>query len=203
MTGDKAPMRLGELLILAALWMLFGFMIWYYLSAFHGAPARWLAGQGLSALLGDAFYNIIPNPDKHYLFQVQTRVPFTFPDGSTGPLGFIVNPLVYGYGLPLLFGLIMATDQALRHKLVVLLVGWVAITGVQAWGVFWESLKTMVFSFGGAAQQAVLATGMSESVIALCYQLGALILPALAPVIVWVLGSRTEIERFIRAAPAK
>ncbi len=196
-------MRLGELLILAALWMLFGFMLWYYLSAFHGVPARWLAEQGLAAVLGDDFYNIIANPDKHYLFQVQTRINFTFPDGSTGPLGFIVNPLVYGYGLPLLFGLIMATGQKLRHKLVVLAAGWVVIVGVQTWGVFWESLKTLAFSFGGPARDAVLAAGVSEALIALCYQLGALILPALAPVMVWVLGSRQEIERFIRLESAE
>lgn len=192
-------MRIGELLILAALWMLFGFMIWYYLSAFHGVPARWIAEQGLSAALGDAFYNIVPNLDKHYLFQVQTRIPFRFPDGSDGALGFIVNPLVYGYGLPLLFGLIMATSQPLFRKLVVLLAGWAMIALVQAWGVFWESLKTMAFTFGGDAREAVLATGLSESLIALCYQLGALILPALVPVIVWVLGNRDEIEHFIRA----
>lgn len=191
-------MRLGELLILAALWMLFGFMLWYYLAVFHGIPARWLAEQGLSTVLGEDFYNIIANPDKRYLYQVQTRIPFSFPDGSTGPLGFIVNPLVYGYGLPLLFGLIMATGQKLRHKLAVLAIGWGVIVAVQAWGVFWESLKTMAFTFGGPAREAVMAAGFSEGVIALCYQLGALILPALAPVMVWVLGSRSEIERFIR-----
>ena len=31
-------LRLSELLILASLWMIFGFMLWFYLSAFHGAP---------------------------------------------------------------------------------------------------------------------------------------------------------------------
>ena len=45
-------LRLGELLILAFLWMVFGFMLWYYLSAFHGAPVRLLASEILSALLG-------------------------------------------------------------------------------------------------------------------------------------------------------
>ena len=65
-------LRLTELLILAFLWMVFGFMLWYYLSAFHGTPVRILAGEILSALLGSDFLNIIVNPDRHYLFQVQT-----------------------------------------------------------------------------------------------------------------------------------
>ena len=45
-------LRLGELLILAVLWMVFGFMLWYYLSAFHGVPVRILSSEILSALLG-------------------------------------------------------------------------------------------------------------------------------------------------------
>ncbi len=198
----KAPrqpevMRLGELLILASLWMLFGFMVWYYSSAWHGTPVRLMSGQVLDWVLGEAFYNIIPHPDRAYLFQVQTRIPFTFPDGTTEALGFIVNPLVYGYGLPLLFGLTMATDQPLRRKLLVLLAGYVVVLGVQTWGVIWESFKTLTFDFGGEAARLVDEAGVPETAIALCYQLGVLILPALAPVIVWVLGNWREVERFI------
>ena len=44
---------------------------------------------------------------------MQTKILFSFPDGTREPLGFIVNPLVYGYGLPLLLGLMMATEQPL------------------------------------------------------------------------------------------
>ena len=46
---EYVPTRLPALglrtivLILASMWMLFGFMLWFYLSAFHGAPARMAA----------------------------------------------------------------------------------------------------------------------------------------------------------------
>ncbi len=53
-TGDQ-ELRLSELLILAFLWMVFGFMLWYYLSAFHGIPVRMIASQILSRLLGSDF----------------------------------------------------------------------------------------------------------------------------------------------------
>ncbi|MDX2427905.1 MAG: hypothetical protein QNK22_04375, partial [Xanthomonadales bacterium] len=69
--ADNQDLRLGELIILAVLWMVFGFMLWYYLSAFHGVPVRILSSEILSALLGSDFQTIIPNPDRHYLFQVQ------------------------------------------------------------------------------------------------------------------------------------
>ena len=200
MRDQREPMRLGELLILASLWMLFGFMIWYYTSAWHTVPVRVITGQLLHGILGDSFYNIIANPERAYLFQIQTRILFTFPDGTQEMLGFIVNPLVYGYGMPLLFGLMMATAQPLLRKLTVLLVGYVVISLVQVWGTFWESLKTLAFNFGPDVAAAVADTGMPESAIALCYQLGVLIFPALAPVIVWVLGNWREVEYFMQQA---
>lgn len=192
-------MRIGELLILAGLWMLFGFMIWYYSSAWHGTPVRLVSAQLLELVLGDSFYNMIPNPDRAYLFQVQTRIPFTFPDGSREALGFIVNPLIYGYGLPLLFGLTMGASLTLPRKLLVLGAGYLVIFAVQVWGVFWECLKTLAVDFGPEATEAVVSAGMPINLVALCYQLGVLILPPLVPVIVWVLGNREELERFIEA----
>jgi hypothetical protein len=195
-------MRLFELVLLSALWMLFGFMLWYYLSALHGVPVR-LAAEGiLASLLGEPLHSIIPNPDRHYLFQVQTRVLFDFPDGTREALGFIVNPLVYGYGLPLLFGLTMASSARLWRKALTLVIGYVVIAGVQTWGVVWESLKMLSFNFGPDVAAVVTDTGIPLEAVALCYQLGVLILPALTPVIIWVLSNWSEVERYIGREPA-
>lgn len=189
-------LRLSELLILACLWMVFGFMLWYYLSAFHGVPVRVLASQILSAILGSDFLNIIPNPDRHYLFQVQTNIQFEFPDGSREALGFIVNPLIFGFGLPLLFGLVMASSASILRKLVILLGGYVIVMLIQVWGVVWQSLKMLAFNFGEEAHQVVANAGIADEVIALCYQLGVLILPPLVPIILWVLANWSLVEQF-------
>lgn len=189
-------LRLGELLILAFLWMVFGFMLWYYLSAFHGTPVRLLASEILSALLGSDFLNIIANPDRHYLLQVQTNIPFQFPDGSRESLGFIVNPLVYGYGLPLLFGLVMASGVSMIRKVAVLFGGYMVVMLIQVWGVVWQSLKMLAFNFGEGAHRVVMEAGISDELIALCYQLGVLIFPPLVPVILWVLANWALIEQF-------
>ena len=194
--AGNQDLRLGELLILAVLWMVFGFMLWYYLSAFHGVPVRILSSEILSALLGSDFQSIIPNPDRHYLFQVQTNIPFQFPDGSREALGFIVNPLIFGYGLPLLFGLVMASGVSILRKLGILLGGYVGVMLVQVWGVVWQSLKMLSFNFGAAASQVVTDAGIPADLIALCYQLGVLIFPPLVPVILWVLANWALIEQF-------
>lgn len=193
---NNEELRLSELLILAFLWMIFGFMLWYYLSAFHGVPVRIISSEILSSLLGSDFLNIIENPDKHYLFQVQTKIPFQFPDGSSDSLGFIVNPLIYGFGLPLLFGLVMASGATLLKKVFTLLGGYVVIMLVQVWGVVWQSLKMLAFNFGADAHNVIISAGISEELIALCYQLGALIFPPLVPIILWVLANWTLIEQF-------
>jgi hypothetical protein len=194
---DQEELKLSELLILASLWMLFGFMLWFYLSAFHGIPARLASEAILGQILGSHLHQIIVDPNQHFLFQVETNIPFTFRDGTTEALGFIINPLVFSYGLPLLFGLVMGSDVSWLRKGLILLLGYVTITAVQIWGVVWQSLKMLAFNFGSQTHQIVQEAGISDSAIALGYQLGSLIFPALAPIFVWVLTNRPLVEQFV------
>ena len=196
MQAGNQELRLSELLILAFLWMVFGFMLWYYLSAFHGIPVRLIASEILTRVLGPEFLNVVVNPDHHYLFLVQTQIPFQFPDGSREALGFIVNPLVYGFGLPLLFGLVMASGVSIVRKLAVLLIGYFVVMLVQVWGVVWQVLKMMAFNFGPDVHQVIMDAGISDELIAMCYQLGVLIFPSLVPIVLWVLANWKLIEQF-------
>ena len=193
----QEELKLSELLILASMWMLFGFMLWFYLSAFHGAPARIASEAILQHLLGSDFHRIIVEPNQHFLYQVETQIQFTFRDGTTDALGFIVNPLVFSYGLPLLFGLVMGSDVSWLRKGVIMLIGYSVITLVQIWGVVFQSLKMLSFNFGEQTHAIILGHGISDSTIALGYQLGTLIFPALAPIFVWVLSNRPLVEQFV------
>ncbi len=194
---DKEELKLSELLILASMWMLFGFMLWFYLSAFHQAPARIASEFILSHVLGDDFHRIIVEPNQHFLYQVETTIQFTFRDGTTDALGFVINPLIFSYGLPLLFGLVMGSDVSWLRKFVIMLIGYTVITAVQIWGVVWESLKMLAFNFGEQTHAIVMSHGVSDASIALSYQLGTLIFPALAPIFVWVLSNRPLVEQFV------
>lgn len=193
----EEELKLSELLILASMWMLFGFMLWFYLSAFHGAPARMMADYVLSEILGDSFRQIIVEPNQNFLFQVETSIQYVFKDGTKDALGFIVNPLVYSYGLPLLFGLVMGSDVSWLRKAVIMTIGYISITFVQVWGVVFQSLKMLSFNFGEQSHVYVTQAGVSDSTVALGYQLGTLILPALIPIFVWVLTNRPLVEQFV------
>jgi hypothetical protein len=109
----------------------------------------------------------------------------------------VVNPLIFTYGLPLLFGLVMGSDVSWLRKLTIMLIGYVVITGVQIWGVVWQSLKMLAFNFGAQSHAIVQAHGISDGAIAMGYQLGTLILPALAPIFIWVLSNRPLVEQFV------
>jgi hypothetical protein len=71
-----------------------------------------------------------------------------------------------------------------------------AVMLIQVWGVVWQSLKMLSFNFGADAHQVVVNAGVSDELIALCYQLGVLILPPLVPIIIWVLANWSLIEQF-------
>jgi hypothetical protein len=194
LAGSEQP-SIKDLLLLAALWMVLGFSIWFYTGALHVVPVRVFCEHILQWLLGDVIYSVIHNPDNFLFLIVQTRIQHVFPDGSMGGLGISTNPLIYGYGLPLLFGLSMATPTGLLRKISQLSAGLVVMWLVQTWGVSWEVIKNMAFAYGPAAQSVVTEAGISNVSIALFYQVGYLIFPALAPVLVWVLFNRPYIER--------
>jgi hypothetical protein len=91
----------------------------------------------------------------------------------------------------------MGSDVSWQRKAAILLVGYLAVTLVQIWGVVFQSLKMMAFNFGGSAHDIVNQAGVSDTTIALGYQLGTLIFPALAPIFVWVLMNRPLVEQFV------
>ncbi len=109
---------------------------------------------------------------------MQTNIPFQFPDGSREALGFIVNPLIFGFGFPLLFGLVMASSASKLRKLVILLSGYVVVMLIQVWGVVWQSLKMLAFNFGPDAHQIVINAGISDEVDCLVLPTGDFNIPA-------------------------
>ena len=54
----------------------------------------------------------------------------------------------------------------------------------------------LAFNFGTDAHQIVIDAGISDEVIALCYQLGVLIFPPLVPIVLWVLANWRLVEQF-------
>lgn len=189
--GQGNPVK--EMFLLAALYLPLGFFLWFsFGSALMWFPAR-LAEWALTGLYPDMFERVV---QLGYQLEIQTGIRMErMVEGRIALLNNDVNPMVYAWGMALLFGLIMATPMSAGRRALQLLVAYLAISLVTAWGVFWQTWTDLAFKIGPEPAAAVAASGLSPTLIALCYQLGYLMLPAVVPLAIWILMNRPFLEK--------
>ncbi|MDP2784157.1 MAG: exosortase H-associated membrane protein [Sulfurimicrobium sp.] len=99
-----------------------------------------------------------------------------------------VNPLAYGYGLPLFAALLLASSEAKRWRKLV--PGALLQVPFQAWGICFDLLKQAAVTSGPAVTAQTGLMPWQVEGVALGYQFGALILPAMAPIGLWLAFNR-------------
>jgi hypothetical protein len=102
------------------------------------------------------------------------------------------NSWLFSYGLPLFAALTLAVREP--HPLRRLAIGYVSLVPFQTFSVVADFLKNLIAEPGVASQLGVSA--WQREVVAFSYQFGTLILPAVAPAIVWVLMHWRFLENF-------
>jgi len=107
------------------------------------------------------------------------------PAGATGTLTFTLNALKYAYGWPLLLALTLAAPTPWGEKGYRALLGSLILLLVPLWGVVCETLKVLVFNMDPAIAEQIDTTPFTRELLVLAYQLGYLILPPVAPVLLW------------------
>ncbi len=196
MNQDRQKSKIKQLLVAAVLFLPMSFFVWFYSATLLVLPVHWLAEWILTHWQPDLFKEITQN---YYLLNVQTLI---FPDeefsqgaGKLAVLEVTANPMIYGYGLAVFAGLVMARpDLSWKQRLKQLLIGYVVVVLIQTWGIIWDIYKSLFFSGGPDAQKAVLEIGIDPNLIALFYQTGYLIFPAVIPVMVWIVLNRDFIS---------
>lgn len=108
------------------------------------------------------------------------------PKGMVAELPIPVNPLKYSYGLPLALALILASPLNFAKTLRNVIISILVFLLIQVWGVCFESLKVLFLQTPVELLGNISPPSWQQGIIALGYQLGSLILPAVAPVIIWV-----------------
>ncbi|GAB4181752.1 MAG: hypothetical protein Tsb002_02070 [Wenzhouxiangellaceae bacterium] len=186
--------QIRDLFILAALWLPLGFFLWFYLSSILVAPVMLISNLAFQWFAPELVHGMVQQD-----FRIIAHVPVISGPLGDGADGVLTNPLIYGYGVPLLFGLVMATPPLnWKQRGGQIVLGYALMVLVQSWGVFWEILKNLSFSLGPRAAGAIDDLGLSKTLIALCYQLGYLILPAVVPIALWILFNRRFLEGVAR-----
>jgi len=103
---------------------------------------------------------------------------------SRGVLTVDVNLLLYAFGMPLFAALTLAT-RAPKWKRDLAL-GYAVLLPCAAWGVFADFLKNVAITAGPAIAAQTGFVAWQREAIAFAFQFGSLILPAVAPAVLWV-----------------
>ncbi len=203
-------------MLAAVLWLPLAFFLWFWFAGplvwpviqlsklvlLHAWPSLFTAvSQGADLL--DAQGRVLTHSG--YLMQLSSGVLVNAaPVGTPPRFGFlepVVNPMIYGYALPLFAGLVLATPLTRWQRAGQIIAGGLIIWLAQTFGVVAESLKTIGMDSGPEGVAAVQRAGLPLDLIALCYQFGYLILPALVPAVLWIVFNRGFIEGLIRPEP--
>lgn len=170
------------------LWLPLSFFLWFYLAVPLVAPVGWVLGGVLALAHPELFEGVMREG-----YWLQVGAFLELPEGRA-VADIPVNPMIYGYGLPLIAGLVISTPLSARRRIMQLLVGYLVVALVQGWGVYWEAFRALAFDMGEPGAAVRVAAGIPPEMVALGYQFGYLILPAVLPVATWVLLNRRFIE---------
>jgi hypothetical protein len=198
----------------AALWLPLSFVVWFGLAPLWVLPPTVLARKVLLAFWPGLFTALVQGGDlidasgrviahAGYLLTLTTAVVVHVPasgaaPGGVGVLEPTLNPMIYAYSLPLFCGLAMATPLSGRRRFAEMAIAFAAIWLAQAFGIVAESLKFVAVDAGSEGAAAAASAGLSTSAVALAYQFGYLILPAVVPAALWIGLNRSFIERLVR-----
>lgn len=179
------------------LWLLPAFALWYFAAPILAWPLRWLGALGLALTAGD----VVRSTEMHgaLLAAVTNLRPENVPLGTVAVMVPEVNTLAYSFGLPLLAALLLAAGEGDWRKKLAL--AYVALLPFQAFGAVADVLRQIAVTSGPAVAMQAGYSAVQREIIVFCYQFGTLIVPAVAPAILWVLLDRRFLERW--RLPAK
>ena len=169
-------------------WLPVLFAVWYFMAIVATWPVAYLVEITLPSLFPELISSI-----QQFGHEIQTAVFFTPPNppanapkGMVAELVFDVNALIYGYCVPLYTALILASPSEEGEKWFRWVIGIVILQFTQAWGVSFDILKSLLFNTGPEVAAALAFEQWQMEAVALGYQFGYLILPAVTPLVIWV-----------------
>ena len=186
----RAESSLARLIIRVFAWLPVTFAVWYVTAPILLWPAAFLA-----ELIGRMTWSDIIRGVE------QARAELTFATtlkaGSAGAHGgeiiVGVDLLLYSFGLPLYAALVLAAKEPDWPRR--LFAGYAVLMPFVAWGALADFLKSVAITMGPQIASQTGFVAWQREAIAFSYQFGALILPTVVPLVVWVVTHRPLLER--------
>ena len=173
-------------------WLPLTFAVWYL-----AAPLLVWPVALLTELITRSTFDWVKNVEQ--MGSLVTFVTSLKPDDAANPSGVKAvlsvesNVLLFSFGLPMLAALVLAAREP--HRVWMLLIGYAVLVPFQTFSVVADFLKNATILAEPAVASQTNLNAWQREVIAFCYQFGTLILPTVAPAIVWVLMHRRFLER--------
>ncbi len=180
---------LSAFLLKTALFLPLCLGLWYWLAEWFNGPAALLSGW-LMRQLFPIWVEAAEWSHRTLGMLTTLKIDAAAAGRGVGLAAMVVeaSPLTYGYGLPLYAALFLASGANKRWGK--LLLGALILVPFQAWSICFDLLKQVAITAGpGVAAQIGFHPWQREA-IALGYQLGALVLPSVAPIGVWLALNR-------------
>ena len=182
---------LGTFVLRTFLWLPPCFAAWYFSAQYHAA----IAGR-LARLMVDVFtpgvVSAMEQPGVELAFV--TTIHVRSAPGQAAVLVPEVSPLLYTYGLALFLALMLAA----RARWWKILAGVALLLPFQGWSIAFDFLSQIAVRLGPEVSAQAGLGGWRTEFIALGYQVGALILPSLVPVVAWAALNRPFLEGMLR-----
>jgi hypothetical protein len=177
---SPAAVSVGGFVLRTLAWLPVAFVVWYF-----AAPLLlWPSVLVLRAVGHTAFGDLVRSVE-----QAAAIVTFVTPlrSGGAAQAGVItvdVNLMLYAFGMPLFAALTLAAHERTwkRH----LTVGYAVLVPLVAASAFADFLKNIAITAGPAVSSQAGFVAWQREAIAFAYQFGTLILPAVAPAVLWV-----------------
>jgi hypothetical protein len=179
--ASKTP-SIRRFVVHTFLWLPPCFALWYLIAPYHAAIAASFADIFV-AVFKSGLVSRLEYPGSSVVFVTTIAVPAA--PGQARFLAIEVNTLLYTYGLALFLALMLAARAPWRR----LLLGAVALVPFQSWGIAFDFLAHVGVKLGPEISAQAGLLGWRAETIALCYQVGTLILPSLIPVVAWALSN--------------
>lgn len=197
----KAP-AVSRFFLHTLLWLLPALFVWYQLSTLLAQPVGWAAVEGMQFLFpwaGDGYqmnssYIVL-------LTNLQIPDPAGYAAGRVAMASPETDYRLFGFGLPMLLALLLASKP--RHLIRKIALGILVIFPIQVMGVMFAWLKATAIDLGDIVALQTGFTLFDRNAIALGYQLSTLILPTLAPIVIWLVLDRGTLMRIWGAYTVK
>ena len=181
---------LGAFVAKVFAWLPVTFVVWYFAAPVLLWPAAFIVELVTRWGLADIVQGI-----------ERARAELTFattlkPGSASARVGEIavaVDLLLYSFGLPLYAALVLAAKEPGWPRRLV--VGYAVLMPFVAWGALADFLKNVAITMGPQIASQTGFVAWQREAIAFSYQLGALILPTVVPVVTWVLTHRAFLDR--------